>query len=717
MINNNYLFLLTFRIPCYKNCRIMTITGKIQKVTQGLIILLFFTLPASPLPGAEISLLDKKDSYPVEFSIYTDTKGNKKYQDLLKSRDFKKASTDNFGFTSDTIWARFTVEIPDSSHKSWFIEIGYPLLDQIDIYITDDTTVRHRQYGDTMPFDTRDIKHHNFLIRLPKQAGSYNCLLRVQTSSNLNIPIQIISEEGVIEELNVQKTIFGLFYGILIIMILYNLLLSISMRDMVYLWYSLFLISMAMVSLALNGYGFQYLWPETMWLNDLVPHILFLTIITMILFSRHYLSSRRDYPTFDIIVRSYVVLSFSGLITAFFLPYSIMIKIGAAAYLPPIALIVYPMTDSIVKRLPVNRYYTFAFSMLFIGVIITVLNRFGLLPNNLLTLWGFQIGTVFCVALFSLGLAEKVNNLNRNLKELNENLECRVTDRTKKLNEAKEELEAAMSELEATNENLIAANEELHDTHVEHKRDLSLSARVQTSFFPSEVPPSDMYDIAFNFQPSSEISGDFYDFYTTGDLLNGIGLFDISGHGISSGLISLLSRSIIHRIYNSMPSEKLSDITGEVNRHLIEELDAVDHYITGILLRFREEKIDYVNCAHPAMMYRLQSTGKTGMVINRDGMSISGPFLGVQSMEEPFHEFQLKLSSGDTLLLFTDCLAETRDKRDNLYGEIRILESLEAAPDGSAQEILDYVMNEMYSFSGTRENFRDDLTAIVVKKK
>lgn len=695
----------------------MTLTGKIQKVPLGLVILIFLILPAVPLPGADIPLLDKKDTYPVEFSIYTDTKGNKKYQDLLNSKNFKKSSTDNFGFTSDIIWVRFSVEIPEDSHKSWFMEIGYPLLDQIDVYITDGITVHHRRYGDTMPFKTRDIEHHNFLIRLPKQAGSHTCLLRVQTSSNLNIPIQIISEEGVIEELNVQKTIFGLFYGILIIMIIYNLLLAISMRDMVYLWYSLFLISMAMVSLALNGYGFQYLWPETMWLNDLVPHILFLTIITIILFSRHYLSSKRDYPRFDIIVRGYMALSLIGLIASFFLPYSIMIRIGAAAYLPPIALIIYPMTDSIVNRLPVNRYYTFAFSMLFVGVIITVLNRFGLLPTSLLTLWGFQIGTVFCVALFSLGLAEKVNSLNRDLKELNENLECRVTDRTKKLNEAKEELEATMSELEATNENLIAANEELHDTHVEHKRDLSLSAKVQTSFFPSEVPPSDMYDTAFNFQPSSEISGDFYDFYTTKNFLSGIGLFDISGHGISSGLISLLSRSIIHRVYNSMTSERLSNITEEVNRHLIDELDAVDHYITGILLRFRGEKIDYVNCAHPAMMYKLQSTGKTGMVINRDGMSISGPFLGVQSMEEPFHEFQLKLSSGDTLLLFTDCLAETRDKNNQLYGEIRILESLEAAPLGSAQDILDYVMNEMYNFSGSRDNFRDDLTAIVVKKK
>ncbi len=684
---------------------------------KKIFFILLLIQTATALSGATTILHDNNDYYPLPLEIFKDTGDLKKSDEMFSSRAFNRTDTHNFGFTDTVVWARFQVEIPETSHKSWFIEIGYPLLDEIDVYISNEKTVTHKKYGDMLPFERRDISHHNFLVRLPRTSGKYTCLLRVKTGSNLNIPTRIISEQGVIEDLNVQKTLFGLFYGILIIMIVYNLLLSISMKDMVYLWYSLFLVSMVMVSLALNGYGFQYIWPNTVWLNDIVPHILFLTIIAMIFFTRDYLGSKHFYPRFDILTKIYSVICFAGIISSFFLPYAITIRIGAAAYLPPIVLICYPMADSLKNRLRANRYYTVAFSLFFVGVIITVFNRFGLLPSNILTLWGFQIGFVFSVALFSLGLAEKVNKLNRNLTELNENLECRVTERTRELNEAKEELEAAMSEQEATNEHLIAANEELHETHVEYKRDLTLASKVQTSFFPSEIPESEAYDVAFSFQPSSDISGDFYDFYLDNNNLCGLGLFDISGHGVSSGLITLLARSIINRIYDGMPGAKLSEITEEVNRHLISELDAVDHYITGILLRFRDDIIEYVNCAHPAMLYKKYKSGKTGMVINRDGMSVSGPFLGVQSMEEPFHEFQLRLSEGDCLLLFTDCLAESRNNRNELYGEIRILESLEKAPDGSASEILNFILEEMYRFTGKRTGFRDDLTVMLLKKK
>lgn len=680
-------------------------------------ILTFISLIA--VTGEPASLDDSRDYYPVTFEIFENINGDKTYDEMKESDLFTKSDTDNFGFTSSVIWARFSITIHEKSQKIWFLEIGYPLLDEIDIYISDNNGTTHRKFGDTLPFNKRDINHHNFLIKLPRAPGNYKCLMRVKTGSNLNIPARILSEQGVIEDLNIQKTVFGIFYGILIIMIIYNLLLAASMKDTVYLWYSLFLVSMVFVSLSLNGYGFQYIWPNTVALNDIIPHVLFLTIITMILFSRDYLGSKEAYPRFDLIIKAYTVFCFIGFLSSFLLPYSITIRIGAAAYLPPIGMICYPMADSVIKGFKGNRYYTLAFSLLFAGVVVTVLNRFGLLSSNFFTLWGFQIGTVFSVALFSLGLAEKVNGLNRDLKELNENLECRVTERTRALNLAKEELEAAMSELEATNEHLIAANEELHETHIEYKKDLTLASKVQSSFFPSQVPFSDMYDVAFCFKPSSDISGDFYDFfYTPGKKnLDGIGLFDISGHGVSSGLITLLARSLIRRIYENNRETMLSTVTDEINRQLITELDAVDHYITGILLRFRNDVIEYVNCAHPAMMYRRSATGKTGLVINRDGMSVSGPFLGIQSLEEPFHEFHLKISSGDTLLLFTDCLPESRNKDDDLYGEIRVLESLEGAPDGSASEMLQYVLDEMFKFTGKKENFRDDLTVILLKKK
>ncbi|PKL37296.1 MAG: hypothetical protein CVV44_16830 [Spirochaetae bacterium HGW-Spirochaetae-1] len=681
------------------------------------ICLLLFMTVFLPRLRAETVVLNEKNSYDVHLEVLEDPEGTRSFNEVFETDLFKPAVRTNYGFTSLVIWSRFSVTIPENSKELWYLEIGYPLLDSIDFYISDGKSIQSRTMGDRLPFRDRDINHHNFLIQFPVKAGTYDCYFRVKTESSLSIPVQILSSRGVISELNIQKTLFGIFYGILLIMIIYNLLLAISMRDITYFWYSSFLISLTLVSLSLNGYGFQYIWPTVPALNNITPATLFLSIITMISFSRSYMNTKVNFPMFDRVAFFYGIFITACIFISFLVPYSLGIRVGAAAYLPGIGIIAFPMADSVIKKNREHQMYTLAFSTLFVGVIVTVLNRFGLLANHTWSLWGFQMGATASIALFSLGMANKVNNLNINLRKLNENLEVKVQERTSELIGTNEELEAAFEEMEAVNDNLVTLNRELEEAHNIQQRDMLLASKIQTSFLPSVTPSSDLYDIAFLFKPSAGISGDFYDFYHENNILTGAGLFDISGHGVSSGLITLLARSIVFRIFSKYKNEKLNTITEIINNRLISELGVVDNYITGILLRFREDKIDYVNCAHPAMLYRKKSTGKTGMVMNKDGLSVSGPFLGIETLLEPYHEFTLVLEKDDCLFLFTDSLVESRNSNDEPYGEIKLLQSLEEAPHGDAASILDYIMQRFNYHTGNANKLRDDLTAILIRKK
>lgn len=295
------------------------------------------------------------------------------------------------------------------------------------------------------------------------------------------------------------------------------------------------------------------------------------------------------------------------------------------------------------------------------------------------------------------------------LLDMNVNLEKKVAERT-------EELEAAMNELEAMNDNLVRVNRELEETERIRKKDMYLAGSVQSGFLPRKAPAYRSYDIAFTYAPWSEVSGDFFDFYESGEELKGAGIFDVSGHGISSGLLTLLSKSIISRHFHSRKDQPLSVIVETINNELIEEIGQIDNYITGILLRFMDDRVEYVNCAHPDIVFRSGVSGKVGMIMEKTGGEKKSSFLGVAGVNKPFPSLSLKLGSGDCLLLYTDCLLEAANSGGGSFGETGIMEALRKAPGGSAQEILNSIIVAFTAFHGGTA-LKDDLTAIVIKRR
>ena len=174
--------------------------------------------------------------------------------------------------------------------------------------------------------------------------------------------------------------------------------------------------------------------------------------------------------------------------------------------------------------------------------------------TKMIYLLPFGIPLFFLLILFI--LASRFMNSRNEVEDLNIHLEKKVEDRTIELRHAKEEIEAAMEETSAINENLIATNAELENARSIADRDMKMAINVQRSLFPNK-PINTEWDIAIMFKPMSGVSGDFYDFYEArGGGLNGVGLFDVSGHGIASGLITMLAKTIIGRQFNRLHERK-----------------------------------------------------------------------------------------------------------------------------------------------------------------
>ncbi|MEJ5360647.1 MAG: SpoIIE family protein phosphatase [Spirochaetota bacterium] len=298
-------------------------------------------------------------------------------------------------------------------------------------------------------------------------------------------------------------------------------------------------------------------------------------------------------------------------------------------------------------------------------------------------------------------LAIKTVQFHNEVEELNVTLEKKVEDRTRQLYEANQELKLALNQIREQQE-------------IAH-RDMIMAVNVQRSIIPQKAPIVDNYEIGIYAQAMSGVSGDFYDFYIENDKLMGIGLFDVSGHGIASGLLTILSKSIVFRHFMKLINLHLGKVIELINNELIQELESVDNYLTGILLRFSGDKVEYVNAAHTEMLLKRKETNSVLVCAHKE-RDIKGMFLGKSVFQTTYTPLQFSIRPGDQLLVYSDGLTEQKNKDAEEFGFERLKEAFLHAQGRTAQEICDYIITIFNEFRGD-VGFGDDVTVIVLKKK
>lgn len=296
----------------------------------------------------------------------------------------------------------------------------------------------------------------------------------------------------------------------------------------------------------------------------------------------------------------------------------------------------------------------------------------------------------------------------REIFELRTELQQKVEERT-------EELRAALEEMEAVNENLLNTNNALENARRQADLDMKIAANLQMALFPLRAPRVKGWDIAFTFMPKSGVSGDLFDFYSDGEQLRGVILFDVSGHGIASGLITMIARTVIRRHFNQGWDKGLSTVLRNINADLIEEIGSSDFYLTGLILRFKEDMVEYVNASHPDIYIK---KGNAVQRINPAGESVDFKsfFLGCHDMASEAKVVKFKYKKGCTLIITTDCIYESKNASGEQYNDSRLEKSLRDAPDGKSKEILEYLLRNFQDFTRSSE-LDDDLTVIVMKQE
>ncbi len=520
--------------------------------------------------------------------------GNLTFRDVLSKsvqEQFQVGKEDvlNFGYSKSSFWLKMVFKDTSKIHQTHLLQFAHPLVDSVSFYaIKEGKLINIRHTGGILPFETREIHEATFLFELPIQSGeTLTIYLNCRGKSSKQFPINIFSEKRFLETSRQQNTFLGLYVGFFMAMICYNLFLYISLRKNDYLYYVLYMSSLLLLQLALSGNLHEF-FPSN-WIR--VANLINLFWVGFSIyfgnqFAKKFLRIRHYAPSWVLwvilVVDIIALLLMLGTLLSIYIPFLLN-------FLPPIAsllalsvvFVLFP-TGVLIWRKGFRpaRFYTLAFTALFVGILIYTMRNLGFLPNTLLTTSAVKVGSVIEALLLALGLADRVNIAEKEkqqaqtetIKALQEK-ESLISNQNKileeKVNKRTEEIQAKNQLLENQNQEIILKNqeigeqrdalaqksEELVETLDELKfknqeviSSINYAQRIQNAMLPQPEEVASILPQSFVlFKPKDIVSGDFY-WLLKKEHKTIIAVVDCTGHGVPGAFMSMIGNDLLNEI-------------------------------------------------------------------------------------------------------------------------------------------------------------------------
>lgn len=238
--------------------------------------------------------------------------------------------------------------------------------------------------------------------------------------------------------------------------------------------------------------------------------------------------------------------------------------------------------------------------------------------------------------------------------------------------------------------------------------EMELAKKIQTTILPKNTRLG-KYQVAALMTPAEEVGGDYYDFFETesGEMWVTIG--DVSGHGVDSGLIMMMTQtsifSILNRTSGCSPSEMLNHVNSVIRKN-ISRLD-IKRYMTLTAVKLRDTGITAAGKHQDILILRNRGS-------QVEVFPTTGTWIGIADDLERFMTDQdIELSKGDMVLMFTDGATEAMSREGEMFGDERLIESFKKH---SSLPLNDMLINILRDITQHQAEQDDDITILAVKK-
>ena len=437
------------------------------------------------------------------YSLYfADSSKTLTLPDILSSNitsHFRRSTQEipSFGLVKPTYWFALRIKNTIPLVDDWLLEIAYPPLDSLEIF-THDSAGRWSSVvmGDMMPFSHRIVQTRTFVVPLAlHDTNTRLVLIRINSQSSMQVPMVLRHSTEFAETNSRTELAYGIFFGIMLALMLYNGFLYLSLRSLYYAFYTFYILVSTLYLSVLNGYALQYLWSDSpRFVNYLNVGTVGMIIFSLSLFAREFLRTKRFAPT---MAKALMITMIGGLcvtLAGIVVPYRVGIQVAVVVNFVAISFVV--LSGALVWKRGNSsaRYFFIAVSLFLLGNISLVLKTIGVIPSNTFTNHIVEIGLAVEGLLFAFALAERYRQFRIEKEEAQQEalrieheaktqLERKVQERTVELETINDEMQRQMVilndqaiEIEMTNVELQEKNLLLEGLNREKNEFLGVAA-------------------------------------------------------------------------------------------------------------------------------------------------------------------------------------------------------------------------------------------------
>ncbi|MBN2161123.1 MAG: SpoIIE family protein phosphatase [Spirochaetes bacterium] len=660
-------------------------------------VIILFILPASQQTSARaaepLELTSTMSGIPLgrHMEILEDPAGSLNIRGAARATFYpSRENYPAFGLTRSAYWARFSVRNRGRSAVTWHLEAAYPHLDRIEVYRLDAKggLIEKRAAGDLYPFASREMEHPNFVFSYIEEGESlHHYYVRVKTSSSMNLHFAAWSPEEFRRDDGRMKVLFGVYYGAMLVMVIYNLIIFFSLLDRSYLYYVLYCLAFIVFQLCMNGLAFQLLWPDfPWWANRSLFFWVLLAVIFAVQFLRYFLETSRYVPLLDRVLIANTLVLAAALPAPFFVGYRQMVVVSVALTMGTAMVLAVAAIRVLLLGNRAARLYIITWAAFWIGTIVFSMKLFSVMPDIVVTRWLLQVVSLVQMVLLSLCLADKINSMTGQLEALNLNLENKVHERTGELDSALMIMKMKEAELQ---------------------KEFDLAGDIQQGMLPRTPFYHEGVRVKAYYRSMGKVGGDFYDIFHMKGGYTGVLIADASGHGMPAAFITALAKiSFAEAIQTSLFP---ADIFRHVNDELVKAI-RTDDFVTAFLVVISPTyDVFFCNASHQkALVYRRDS----GTFATWD---TRGLFMGyTQDANNMYEDGQSRLEYGDRLVLYTDGIVGCSGGSGETFGERRLERLIVETSSLPLDEAVERVSRACEEFgAGARQI--DDMTLVMVE--
>ena len=580
--------------------------------------------------------------------------------------------------------------------------------------------------GQGLPHDQKILPYvtYGLPLELPKDEQR-TFYIFVESTKPIMFPLSVKPKEVFTKYETTRNILYGLYFGGLTIMLLYNLSIFIFLRDKSYLYYVLIIVCTINMFAGLNGFSAVYLWPDTPIINLYIVKIMMaFMVMTTILFANSFLQAKKYAPFFYHLSKLNMVLAVLALIWTTLnletyvehtlLKFHILwiLGVGVMAW---------------IRGQKAARFYVVAWIFYIIGGLAVTFSNSGTIPFNFFTRHSVEFGSTLEVILLSIALSDRYRLIRREKEavtqkllqketEAKEVLEEKVKERTISLQEANEELKQINEELSVTIETVNIQNQEIEEQRRLILSSINYAKRIQDAILPRVTEIQKIFPESFVFfKPRDIVSGDFY-FYAQKGHKTIISAIDCTGHGIPGAFMSLIGNDLLHEIVINQEVLEAHIILEKLHlgvRSLLRQKETKNREgmdMTLVVIDTSNHVLEFAG-AKNAMLYIQNQELK---LIKGDKMPIGGE---QREMYRTFTKHQIELGTATSIYLFSDGIQDQFGGNENRKFSPRRLRNLllenHQKPMQEQKEILEKTI-EQWRQEG-KEGQIDDMLLIGLK--